>query len=203
MNTLLYFIEGEIIAQCGNIKVYEFNGELYLERGPGHSLWADSLEIEELKPQIGDKPRGDCLEIGLGLGVASKFILSKDINSLTTVEKDIEVITVYKQLNPIDDKHKIICGNGADFMLETKGTYDFIFLDFYDIIDEDTIGDIENYVKIAKTILRPGGEVVGWFDIYTPDEFAEQFFALFGQEELWHAKKLEETTNYQGPKLEL
>ena len=183
MTTELYFTHGKIIAESGLIKVYEFNGELYLERGPGHNLWADSLEISELKDQIGGRPRGDCLEIGLGLGVASKYMLSKNITSLTTVEKDMDVIKTYRQLNPPDGMHLIVCSSGADFMMSTKNTYDFIFLDFYDVIDEDTIEDIKDYTKLAKTILRPGGEIVGWFDIYTPEEFVEPFFKLFGYNE--------------------
>jgi hypothetical protein len=49
MRTPIYFTDGEIVAESGAVRVYEFDGILYLERGPGHSLWADSEEIKELK----------------------------------------------------------------------------------------------------------------------------------------------------------
>jgi hypothetical protein len=182
MTTPIYFTDGKLVAESGYVRVYEWHKSLYLEKGPGHNLWADSNEIEELRDQIDNLPTGDCLEIGLGLGVASQFILSKDISSLTTVEIDIDVIRTYQQLNPPDGGHWIICQSGADFMLSTENTYDFIFLDFYDRIDEDTLEDIKDHVNIAKTILRPGGEIVGWFDIFTPEEFVEEFFELFENE---------------------
>jgi len=177
---LLYFEDGKVIADSNDIVVYEMDGVRYLEQGPGHNLWADSDEIKELAEQIGDKPRGDCLEIGLGLGVASEYILScPRVKSLTTIELNSDVVYVYYELNKKDDRHTIICQNGLDYMLETEQKFDFVFLDMYSCIDEDTLPEIKSYVNASKKILNDGGEVMGWFDPYTPVEFAQEFFRCF------------------------
>jgi len=181
MTTPIYFIDGKVIADSNDIVVYEMDGVRYLEQGPGHSLWADSEEIEQLSEQINGAPRGNCLEIGLGLGVASEYILSKPkVNSLTTVELSSDVIYVYYELNKKDDRHTIICQNGLDYMLETDKKFDFVFLDMYSCIDEDTLPEIKSYVNASKNILNDGGEVMGWFDPSTPIELAKEFFGYFG-----------------------
>jgi len=183
MATPIYFTDGKVIAESGSIKVYEFNGALYLEQGPGHNLWADSDEIIELVDQIGNKPRGDCLEIGLGLGVASNYILSKpQVSSLTTVEINPDVVEVYHQLHPtIDQRHRIVCESGLNYISGTKETFDFIFLDFYDCIDEDVLPQIKDCVEVGRSKLNKDGLIMGWFDPYTPEEFVEEFFELFGE----------------------
>ena len=183
MITPLYFTDGKVIAESGDIKVYEFDGALYLERGPGHNLWADSNEIKELADQIEDKPRGDCLEIGLGLGVASKYILSKpEVSSLTTIEISPDVIETYYKINPDKNPaHEIICQSGLTYLVSTKDSFDFIFLDFYDVIDEDILPDIRDFVEVGMSKLREGGEIMGWFDPYTAEEFVTEFFELFGE----------------------
>ncbi len=63
----------------------------------------------------------------------------------------------------------------------TKNNFDFIFLDFYDIIDEDMLLVIKDYVEVGKSKLRENGEIIGWFDPYTPEEFVAPFFELFGE----------------------
>lgn len=175
---MLYFLQGEIIAESGDVKVYDFKGDHYLEIGPGHNLWAISNEIVEYKDQLGDKPRGACLEIGLGLGVASEYILSQSsVKSLITIENNNDVINTYRQL--IGFTHMIINMTGIDFILSTTDTFDFIFFDFYGVIDEDTIEELQAYIRASQRILNDGGEIMGWFDIYTPEKFADEFFKLF------------------------
>jgi len=179
--TQIYFVDGKVIAESNDIKIYEMDGVRYLEQGPGHNLWADSAEIKELAEQINERPFGDCLEIGLGLGVASEYILSlPNVKSLTTVEINEDVVYLYKELNKKDDKHTIVCQNGLDYILQTDRKFDFIFLDFYSLIDEDTLPEIETYVEASTRILKYYGEVMGWFDPYTPEDFAKEFFSMFG-----------------------
>jgi SAM-dependent methyltransferase len=179
--TPIYFTHGDLIAESGNMRIYDFNGLLHLEEGPGHTLWAIEDEIDEYKEQIGNYPRGDCLEIGLGLGIASRYILScKGVNSLTTVEISEDTIIVQKQAHFIDDKrHMIVCMDGLSYINLIDNTYDFIFMDFYHFIDEEGLPEIEAYVKACKRILRDNGKIVGWFDIYTPEEFVKPFYKLF------------------------
>ena len=84
---LIYFKDGILIAESGRAKIYKLNNELFLEIGPGHNLWALESELKDYIWQLSDKPMGECLEIGLGLGVASKYILScPKVKGLTTVE---------------------------------------------------------------------------------------------------------------------
>jgi len=178
--SLIYFEGGKVVAESGNVKVYKFNDELYLEIGPGHSLWAISDEIKELSAQISNLPQGDCLEIGLGLGIASNYILAQDIDSLTTIEINSDVINTYKQLNRIIDiRHTIVNASGLDYILSTDRKFDFIFFDFYDLIDEDTLEMLDVYTKVSKRILSDDGIMLAWFDPYTPEEDAEVFFNMF------------------------
>jgi spermidine synthase len=185
MRTRMYFTDGKVIADSNDIVIYEMDGIRYLEQGPGHNLWTDSDEIEQLSEQIARRPFGDCLEIGLGLGVASKYILSRaNVNSLTTIEINEDVVYLYYELNKKEDRHTIICQNGLDYIIETAlitdERFDFVFLDMYSCIDEDTLPEIEMYVKSSRKVLKTGGEVMGWFDTSTPPEFAKEFFNLFG-----------------------
>lgn len=177
---MIYFIEGDLIATHGEAKVYLYDDLLHLEIGPGHNLWMVESEIKELAQQIGDSPRGKCLEIGLGLGVASKYILScPKVESLTTVEIDSDVIAVQKKANRIDDsRHTIVHAGGLDFIILTDEKYDFIFLDYYSIIDEDTLEILDIYVKAARKTLVDGGTILAWFDPYTPEEDANKFFDI-------------------------
>jgi hypothetical protein len=182
---LIYFQDGEIVAESNNAKVYRFNDMLHLEIGPGHNLWAIESELKDYIWQLNDRPNGECLEIGLGLGVASKYILScPKVKTLTTVEKNDDVIKVHKTLNPITPKnHIILNADGLYYMYETKRKFDFIFLDFYAVIDEETLPIIKDFSEAAKKCLKPDGEIVGWFDTYTPEIFVEQFFNLFKKKE--------------------
>jgi len=181
MVTPIYFTHGKLMAESGNMRVYDFNGLLHLEEGPGHTLWAIEDEIDEYKEQIGDCPHGGCLEIGLGLGVASKYILScAGVSSLTTIEISKDTIIVQKQSNFIDDdRHEIVCMDGWDYINKTDLKYDFIFMDFYHFIDEDGLPIIKEYVETSKRILREGGKIIGWFDVYTPEEFIDEFYRIF------------------------
>lgn len=189
MDGLIYFQAGKLIAESGDARIYKMNNELFLELGKGHNLWALESELEDYIVQLHDKPHGDCLEIGLGLGVASKYILScPKVKSLTTVEINEDVINVQKKANPIDKNwehyspcisHTVLNVDGLIYMYQTDKKYDFIFIDCYDRIDEDTIPMITDMVQAGKTILKDDGEIIGWFDKYTPENLAKLFQSLF------------------------
>jgi spermidine synthase len=177
----MYFDEGKIIASSGDVKVYLYNELMHLEIGPSHNLWMIEDEIKELSKQIGNSPTGNCLEIGLGLGMASQYILSQpEVIHLTTVEINPDVIEVQKQVNKIDNiHHTILCGNGLDFMLQTEEQYEFIFFDHYALIDEDTLEMLNVYNLVANDILTPKGIIKAWYDVNTVEEDAEVFFDIF------------------------
>ena len=191
---LIYFRDGTLISESGNARIYKMRiddkDELFLEIGDkGHTLWAHTMEWEDYVYQLQGRPRGNCLEIGLGLGVASRYILScPKVDHLTTVEINENVIKLQEKLNPIDDKwgvlafkdrHTILNSDGLLYAYETKKRYDFIFIDCYDRIDEETLPVIADMAFACRRILKTDGEMVGWFDKYTPEEFVVAFFNIF------------------------
>lgn len=191
-STCIYFKEGELVAKRGEVSIYDMFGELFLEVGPGHNLWALESEYTDYMTQLGDKPKGKCLEIGLGLGVASRCILTyPKVKSLTTIELREDVIKAHKDIIPLLDKklekwapydenrHTIIHQNGLKYMLSTKERFDFIFMDFYKHIDIDTLPEIKDMIAAAKVCLAEGGVISGWFDPYTPIEYVDEFFESF------------------------
>ena len=189
----VYFRDGELIAEAGSARVYkmrvEDKEELFLELGEGHTLWAHTMEWSDYAEQIYDKPRGNCLEIGLGLGVASRYILScPKVSHLTTVEISKDVIDLQQKLNPISDKwgllefkdrHTILNAEGLAYAYMTRDRYDFIFIDCYDRIDEETLPVIADIAYACKRILKSDGKMIGWFDPNTPEEFVNAFFQIF------------------------
>jgi spermidine synthase len=178
---LIYFRDGELVAESGNARIYKMNGKLFLEKGIGHTLWAHEDELKEYIWQLADIPKGACLEIGLGLGVASKYILSfPRVESLTTIELDKDVIDVQKKINFINDsKHLILNANGIYYAYQTKKIYDFVFLDFYTHIDEETLPAITDMANACKRVLKPKGKMLGWLDSATSGEHYKQFMSLF------------------------
>ena len=178
---LIYFKDGELIAQSGDTRVYKMNGKLFLEKGSGHSLWALEDELEDYTHQLGSWPKGNCLEIGLGLGVASRYLLTfPEVKSLTTVELDEDVIKTQEIVNPIDDdRHLILNADGLYYAYKTKRMFDFIFLDFYDVIDEETLPVIADMVTACNRILKNSGHMIGWLDKHTPGDHAAVFMSLF------------------------
>ncbi len=185
---MIYFEDGEIVASSGDVNVYKYEGDLYLDIGPGHNLWAISSEIKEYRHQLRKHPRGNCLEVGLGLGVVSNYMLIlPNVKSLTTIEKNKDVVEVYRQLlvlyeDPGNIHHDIILGDVVDVfprLLKVNKKFDFIFFDHYSLIDEDTLINLHSLIPMAKRILRDGGAIMGWFDPYTPSEFANEFYTLF------------------------
>lgn len=191
-STGIYFKDGELVAQRGEVAVYSMAGELFLEVGPGHNLWTLESEYTDYMIQLGDKPRGKCLEIGLGLGVASRCILTfPAVTSLTTVELREDVINAHNDIihlldekiekwAPYDeDRHSIVHQDGLKYMLRTKEKYDFIFMDFYKHIDEDTLPTIKDMIAAARTCLSAEGTISGWLDPYTPMEYVDEFLGSF------------------------
>lgn len=190
--TGIYCVDGELVAEYGDAAVYQMNGSLFLEVGGLYNLWALESEYVDYMEQLKDKPRGKCLEIGLGLGVASRCILTyPEVDHLTTVELDNDVIEVHKQITPIldtrvskwlpydQDKHRIINKDGLTYLITSKEKYDFIFMDFYKHIDEDTLPLIKDMISAARSSLKEGGTIGGWLDPHTPVEYVDEFLSSF------------------------
>ena len=190
-DSLVYFKDGVVVAESGEAKVYKTSYGLVLEIGPGHNVWALESEYEDYVWQLKDFPRGQCLEIGLGLGVASRYILTfPKVEYLTTIEITADVIDVHGKIKNTDRKvcldynsnsikHRILKASGIEYAYQTKQRYDFIFIDCYDRIDEDTLPFIADIVIACSKTLNPGGHIVGWFDKHTPETFVEPFNKIF------------------------
>lgn len=188
---LVYFEDGKVVASSGNAIVYKMSSELFLEIGPGHNLWALESEYADYVWQLKGFPRGNCLEIGLGLGVASRYILTfPNVTHLTTVEINRDVIDAHKKIKDKDrkfrldydsKKHLILKANGIEYAYQTKQLYDFIFIDCYAAIDEDSFPLIADMVIACSRLLNQDGKILGWMDKYTPKEFVGIFNGLFDQ----------------------
>jgi len=184
---LIYFKDGKLLVESGNVRVYKMAEELYLEIGEGHTLWALESEIHDYMEQLVDFPRGDCLEIGLGLGAASRYILTfPRVKSLTTVELNPDVIKAHSLIKESDrglnfdynsSRHKILLSDGISYAYQTKKKYDFIFIDCYDRIDEETMPVIADMAQACSRILKHGGKMMGWLDKYT----AEPHYSIFNR----------------------
>lgn len=189
--SVLYFRDGDLVAEHGNAKVYKMNNELFLEIGPGHTLWASESEIHDYMQQLQDYPKGNCLEIGLGLGVVSRYLLTFPlVKHLTTVEINPDVIAVHSKIKDEDrnvdieynsSKHLILNSGGIEYAYQTKKMYDFIFIDCYDRIDEDTIPVIADMATACGRLLTRNGKMMGWLDKYTPEPFYSMFQKIFDQ----------------------
>lgn len=181
---LIYFRDGKVIAESGQVKVYEMDGSRYLEKCPGHNLWASSWEIRDYEEQLKDIPRGNCLEIGLGLGVVSNYILGlEQVNHLTTIEIDRDVVECYTKLNKTNNiKHSIIISDvhrALPILLNSNIKYDFIFFDHYSLIDEETLDELSELVHTAAKLLTTNGKITGWLDVFTPEEFIKEYYKIF------------------------
>lgn len=182
---LLYFKDGTLVAEHGDAHVYKMNGELFLEIGKGHTLWALESELQDYMEQLEDRPRGRCLEIGLGLGVVSRYLLTfPKVEHLTTVEINSDVIGAHAKIKDADrgvslgydqSKHRILNADGISYAYQTEQKYDFIFIDCYDRIDEETLPLIKDMFVACSRILKKDGEIMAWLDKYTPEPYYSEF----------------------------
>jgi 2-polyprenyl-3-methyl-5-hydroxy-6-metoxy-1,4-benzoquinol methylase len=190
-NGTIYFKDGKLIAEHGKAKVYRMNGELFLEIGPGHTLWALESELTDYIEQLQDYPRGNCLEVGLGLGVISRYMLTfPRVNKLTTIELEADVIGVHSKIKESDrgvkldydpSRHRILNADGLSYAYQTKQRYDFIFIDCYDRIDEETLPMILDMANACSRLMKPGARMMGWLDKHTPAQHFDIFQKIFNQ----------------------
>lgn len=177
---ILYFRDGQLIAEHGDARVYVMDGLRYLEVGKNgaHSLWTHEGEIQwYFDNDLVSRSKGNCLEFGLGLGFASEIILSNSkVKKLITVEIDLDVVAIQDEVNPISDERHIIVNDSLEEYLETtKNTFDFIFIDTYITTDDETLLWLEDMVPKAKSILNPGGDIMAWLDEASLEEEKKRF----------------------------
>jgi len=179
-NGTIYFRDGELITKSGEVKVYQMQDDLFMEAGRGN-LIASDRDLSDYIWQINNKPFGNCLVVGLGLGVSARYISSMaKVDKVTVLEEDADVITAQTNATPFDsNKITIINNNILSFLYTTKEKYNFIFIDCYNIIDEDTFPVIADIVAASKVPLSTNGILIGWLDSSTPEIFIDAFYGLF------------------------
>ena len=110
----------------------------YLTLSKDNVIWM-SINPNEINTMNDDIKlmNGNILVLGLGLGYISYMLsLKDDVSSITIIEKDEEIITLFKKyiLDKFDFKNKIkiIHQDALDFLKTTSlDSYQFIYVDLY------------------------------------------------------------------------
>jgi hypothetical protein len=109
----------------------------------------DYREIREMYSSY-DMAYGDVLITGLGFGILALWLCNKpEVKSVTVIENSKDVIEVFKKLNKVPDKLKIINDDARTFITEKK--YDGIFLDHYELQNWDwRLKDMQSFCSRIK-----------------------------------------------------
>lgn len=98
----------------------------------GFSMSCDPLTGELLRALAASKPGGQILELGTGAGMSTAWLLvgmSSDA-TLTTVEKDPQLVAAARRILAEDSRITFVEQDGADFLRQNQGKYfDLIFAD--------------------------------------------------------------------------
>ena len=116
--------------------------------------------------------------LGLGSGITSGEILKfPGVEKLTTVELAAEVFEVSKNFamdngrfweNP---KHRMVIDDGKTFLRLSKEKFDVISMEPSNIWQEGMAGLFsEEFFRLVKSSLAPGGVVTQWIHIYKVDD---------------------------------
>ena len=134
----------------------------YLALTEGNNVWMslNPNEIETMKPYI-EKGRGNVLVLGLGMGyVPYMMSLKEEVKSITIVEKDHEIIELFKKvLLPQfvnKDKIKIIEDDAVNY-LNKNNKYDYIFADLWH--------DPEDGLSLFVQLKRINTKVDCWLEV--------------------------------------
>ena len=128
----------------------------YLALTEGNNVWMslNPNEIETMKPYI-KKGKGNVLVLGLGMGyVPYMMSFKEDVKSITIVEKDKEIIELFKKvlLPQFVNKNKIkIIEDDAISYLNKNNKYDYIFADLWHD-PEDGLSLFVQLKRISKNI---------------------------------------------------
>ncbi len=161
----------------GDVRIYDMDGEKYLFVGP--VMYASTTEQSWYGKNVYPYARGKCLELGLGLGVASKVMLSNArVTHLLTVEKNEHVIGAFGK--PLL-KHNILHADAVEWVSNfpvLEPMYDFIFVDHY-TFEEEELEMLQRLGTGLQHLLRPGGKMIFWIDENAPEEDKEKIRKLW------------------------
>ena len=126
----------------------------YLALCQGNNVWMslNPNEIDTMKPFI-NKGKGNVLVLGLGMGYVPYMLsLKDDVKSVTIVEKDPEIITLFNKIIypffPHKEKIKIVQDDAIRFVdkKSKEAGYDYIFADLW----HDPEDGLELFIKLKK-----------------------------------------------------
>lgn len=164
--------------QNDDVRIYDMDREKYLF--VGNIMYASTTERNWYIANVMPYATGKCLEIGLGLGVASKCILAKPgVRHLLTIEKDARVIEAFGR--PLR-RHNILEADVEEWtkdLVVIEPIYDFIFVDHYTLEDDEIIEPLAGLVERLKPLLKPDGKLVLWIDENAPEENKEMIRSLW------------------------
>lgn len=162
----------------GDVKIFTMDGENYLF--VDQVLYASTSERTWYIKNVLPHARGRVLEIGLGLGVASKVILSHpDVRTLLTIEANPNVIEAFG----MTFRHHMILNMDVNEWVETAAhagpIYDLIFVDHIAEMDDENYPEIKELVDKLKLNLKQDGHLVVWIDENAAEEDKEAYRKLW------------------------
>ena len=153
---------GFLEYQNSDVRIYDMEGHKYLF--VDQIIYASTTERSWYIRNVMPYAKGKCLEIGLGLGVASKCIITKpEVRHLLTIEKNNEIIEAFGK--PLRN-HNILNMNVNDWLeklVVIEPFYDFIFVDHYTFVEED-LESLPELANSLKRLLKSRGNMVFWID---------------------------------------
>lgn len=159
---------GFLEYQNDDVRIYDMEGHKYLFIG--QVMYASTTERAWYIKNVMPYAHGKCLEIGLGLGVASKCIIVKpEVRHLLTIEKNDGVIEAFGR--PLRN-HNILhmdINEWLENIMVFEPIYDFIFVDHY-AFDEEDLEGLPQLAERLRPLLKPGGNMVFWIDENAEDD---------------------------------
>ena len=161
-----------------DVRVYRMDNEHYLFIG--QVIYASTTERSWYIRNVMPYAKGRCLEVGLGLGVASKVILAKsEVRHLLTIEQNEAVIGAFGR--PLT-RHNILCADVYEWVnnfQEPTPMYDLIFVDHYTSMEDGLWEDLKSLVEKLSKLLKEDGKLIIWIDENMDQKEITQF------KELW------------------
>lgn len=163
---------GRLDFRRGDVRIYNVEGEDYLFIG--QTIYASTKELGWYVHNVYNHVRGNVLEIGLGLGCASRLICkAPKIRHLLTLEANEDVIGAFGK--PL--KHHHIIHTDVNEWIKQVPTdfplYDLIFVDHYTMGDDDIYPELQDLAGKLSPLLKENGRMIYWIDEHAPEEDQE------------------------------
>jgi predicted O-methyltransferase YrrM len=115
----------------------------------GFTMPSDLYIGSLLKTLISSKPGSNLLEIGTGIGLSLSWMIDgMDANStITSVDKDPQLIEIATEFFGLDRRVHIVCQDGSKWIKDSKGnTFDLIFADAW----PGKYSDLDQILELLK-----------------------------------------------------